>query len=90
MKRTHTCGQLRAENAGQQVKLAGWVQHIRDFGGVLFVVLRDRYGETQITFMPENKEVFQLASTLHPQDVIGIEGTVVMRPQQARNPNMPT
>ncbi|RLF07403.1 MAG: aspartate--tRNA ligase [Thermoprotei archaeon] len=90
MKRTHTCGQLRAENAGQQVKLAGWVQHIRDFGGVLFVVLRDRYGETQITFMPENEEVFQLASTLHPQDVIGIEGTVVMRPQQARNPNMPT
>ncbi len=90
MKRTHTCGELRGHHAGQQVQLAGWVHNIRDFGGVLFVVLRDRYGRVQITFRPENKSLFDRASTLRNQDVIGIVGTVVMRPPEARNPKMAT
>ncbi len=90
MMRTHNCGELRASDVGRQVKLAGWLQHRRDFGGVLFIVLRDRYGEVQITFRPENKELFDLAYTLRGQDVIGVFGTVVMRPQDARNPKMPT
>ncbi|MCD6594779.1 aspartate--tRNA ligase [bacterium] len=90
MKRTHTCGELGKNNAGQQVELAGWVHHIRNFGGVLFIVLRDRYGKTQITFRPENDELFQQTNTLHNQDVIGITGTVVMRPADARNPEMKT
>jgi len=90
MKRTHTCGELKAKLAGNQVRLSGWVQHIRDFGGVYFIVLRDRYGETQVTFMPENKKLFEKASDLHNQDVIGVMGTVVMRPPDARNPGMTT
>ena len=90
MKRTHTCGELGKKNVGEQVELAGWVHHIRNFGGVLFIVLRDRYGKTQITFRPENNELFQQANTLHNQDVIGVIGTVVMRPEDARNPDMKT
>jgi len=90
MKRTHTCGQLRQEDVGKQVRLAGWIQHIRDFGGVLFLILRDRYGEIQITFRPENEELFERANSLRNQDVIGVEGTVVMRPADARNPKMKT
>ncbi|RKZ30082.1 hypothetical protein DRQ33_08175, partial [bacterium] len=90
MKRTHTCGELRAEHAGQQVRLAGWVQHIRDFGGVLFIVLRDRYGQIQVTFRPENSKLFDIANTLKNQDVIGVHGTVVMRPPDMRNSQMTT
>ena len=90
MLRTHTCGELRREHAGVQVRLAGWLQHRRDFGGVLFIVLRDRYGEVQVTFRPENKELFDLAYTLRGQDVIGVMGTVVMRPPDAINPRMAT
>ncbi len=90
MKRTHTCGELRAQHAGMQVRLAGWVQHIRNFGGVLFVVLRDRYGEVQVTFRPSSGELFERASDLHLQDTVSVLGTVVMRPPEARNPQMPT
>jgi len=88
--RTHTCGDLRKNNAGSQVTLAGWVQHKRNFGGVLFVVLRDRFGETQINFRPENKELFEKAESLKSQDVVNIIGTVVLRPSDARNPKMLT
>ena len=52
MYKTHTCGELRAAHAGQTVTLAGWVHNFRTFGGVVFLVLRDRYGITQITTNP--------------------------------------
>ncbi len=90
MFRTHTCGDLRKNNTGSQVTLAGWVQHKRNFGGVLFVVLRDRYGETQTNFRPENKELFEKAESLKSQDVVNIIGTVVLRPSDARNSKMLT
>jgi len=90
MQRTHTCGELNAEKAGERVVLAGWVHHSRHHGGVLFVDLRDRYGRTQVTFRPESKQLFDRAEKLAHEDVIKIEGTVTVRPPEALNPEMPT
>ena len=53
MYKTHNCGELRASHAGQVVTIAGWVHNFRTFGGVVFLVLRDRYGITQIVTKPE-------------------------------------
>ena len=88
--RTHNCGELRAKYAGEQVKLAGWVHHKRHHGGVLFVDLRDRYGRIQLTFRPEAAELFERAEKLGHETVISIDGTVLVRPPEARNPEMPT
>ena len=59
-RRTHTCGELRENNAGKIVVLNGWVDRRRDLGGLIFICLRDRYGITQIAFEPENKEAFDI------------------------------
>lgn len=88
--RTHTCGELSAKFAGEHVKLAGWVHHTRHHGGVLFIDIRDRYGRTQITFLPENKTLFEKAEKLGHEDVILVDGTVTVRPPEARNPEIPT
>ena len=55
MLRTHTCGELRIEDRNKEVKLSGWVQRIRDKGGLIWIDLRDRYGLTQITINPDQK-----------------------------------
>ena len=74
-------GSLRLEDAGKTVKLAGWVDTIRNFGELTFVVLRDKYGKTQVVL---NKEFIALSK----EDVISVEGKVVER--ESKNKNMPT
>ena len=89
MYRTHTCGELRLANAGQEVTLAGWVQRTRKMGGMTFVDIRDRYGITQIVFEEAtNQELCEQANKLGREFVIQVTGTVNERSN--KNPNMPT
>lgn len=90
MYRSHTCGELRIEDKGKQVKLSGWVQKIRDKGFMVWVDLRDRYGLTQLIFDEERtpKEMMEKASQLGREFVIQVSGEVIER--ESKNPNMPT
>lgn len=91
MYKTHTCGELRASHAGQTVTLAGWVHNIRPFGGVVFLVLRDRFGTVQVVTDPDRYEqAHQAIEGLHGEYVVQIEGEVRMRPPDQFNPKMPT
>lgn len=90
-KRTHTCGELRAEQIGQTVTLCGWVDTRRDLGGVIFIDLRDRYGKTQIVFAPQhNAQTYEAAKALRSEYVISVTGTVESRPAGTENPELPT
>lgn len=83
LKRTHTCGDLRAEHDGQETVLFGWVANRRDHGSLIFVDLRDREGVTQIVFDPErSQEAHQIAESLRSEWVIGIRGRVKVRGEQ--------
>ncbi len=89
--RTHTCGELRRGDAGKRVRLAGWVHTVRSQGGVLFVLVRDRYGVTQVTFRGDlAPELLAEAQRLGNEWVVAAEGTVRVRPDEALNPKMPT
>ncbi|WP_300659747.1 aspartate--tRNA ligase [Fluviicola sp.] len=89
MYRSHTNGELRATNIGQEVTLAGWVQKSRDLGGMTFVDLRDRYGITQLAFnLEENSELCLQARKLGREFVIQVKGTVIER--SSKNANLPT
>ena len=89
MYRTHTCGELRLENAGQKVTLAGWVQRVRKMGGMSFIDLRDRYGITQIIIDESvSKELNEQVEKLGREYVIQVTGTVKER--QSRNSKMDT
>ncbi len=89
--RTHTCGELRIENVGNNVILNGWVDTRRDLGGLIFIDLRDRYGITQIVFEPSfHQEAHSAAKDLRSEYVISIEGTVRKRPPETDNPELPT
>jgi len=84
--RTQTCGELRASHKGQVVKLAGWVDTVRDHGGILFIDLRDRYGVTQIIIDPDDsKEAWQVAQSARPEFVVEIDGVVELRPDNMVN-----
>ncbi|MGC8901759.1 MAG: aspartate--tRNA ligase [Fervidobacterium sp.] len=85
MYRTHTCGELKATDEGKVVTLAGWVDRIRDLGGVKFIVLRDRYGKTQIVVNPDSP-VYQSVNEISREDVIQIVGAVRKRPPEAVTP----
>ena len=89
MYRTKKCGELRIENVGEVVTLAGWVQRTRKMGGMTFVDLRDRYGITQIVFNNENDAALtERANRLGREFVIQVKGEVAER--SSKNPKMPT
>ena len=89
--RTHTCGELCKQNIGDMVSLNGWISKTRDLGGLTFIDLRDRYGKTQIVFNNDiSRESFEQAKNLGLEDVIGITGQVVARPQDAVNNDIST
>jgi len=91
LKRTHTCGQLRLDDAGKKVTLAGWVQSYRDHGNLVFIDLRDRYGLTQLVFNPETQpEVHKSARTVRCEWVIAARGAVQPRSEGMANPKLPT
>ncbi len=89
MYRTHTCGELRIENVGQKVTLAGWVQRSRKLGGMTFIDLRDRYGITQLVLEADaDAALVETATSLGREYVIQATGEVVER--QSRNAKMDT
>ncbi|HJR76797.1 MAG TPA: aspartate--tRNA ligase [Nitrospiraceae bacterium] len=89
--RTHRCGELRSAAAGQRVVLNGWVQRRRDHGTVMFIDLRDRTGVTQVVFNAErNAAAHEAAHALRSECVVVVEGLVAIRPEESKNPNLPT
>ena len=87
--RTHTCGALTAADAGQTVRLSGWVHRVRDHGGVLFIDLRDHYGMTQV-IADADSPAFATLEKLRAETVIRIDGRVKLRDAALVNPKLPT
>ena len=87
--RTHTCGALRASDAGSTARLSGWVHRKRDHGGLLFIDLRDHYGLTQCV-VAQGSPVFGAADRLRPESVITVTGEVVRREPGTVNDKLPT
>ncbi|MDO8608733.1 MAG: aspartate--tRNA ligase [Phaeospirillum sp.] len=87
--RTHTCGQLKAADAGIQSRLSGWVHRKRDHGNLLFVDLRDHYGITQCV-LDISSPVFQVLEKARPESVITVTGKVVKRSPETINPRLPS
>jgi len=91
MYKTHTCGELRVADVGQEVSLAGWVDRVRDLGGVRFIDLRDRFGVVQIVSNPETSpEVHQALDPVRTEWVIRAVGTVRKRPEGMQNDDLAT
>ena len=87
--RSHTCGDLRAQDAGSETRLSGWVHRVRDHGGVLFLDVRDHYGLTQVVADPASP-AFKIAETLRSEWVVRIDGKVRVRLAGTENKDMPT
>ena len=91
LKRTHNCAQLRLDDAGAKVTLAGWVHSYRDHGNLVFIDLRDREGLTQIVFNPETQpDAHKLARTARCEWVLAVEGMVQPRSEGMANPKLAT
>ena len=88
--RTHNCNQLRLEDAGSKVSLAGWINRKRDHGNVLFVDLRDHYGVTQCVIEKTNTQLLNLVDSLRVETVIKIDGTVIKREPDTINKSLNT
>jgi aspartyl-tRNA synthetase len=89
-RRSHTCGELREQHAGETVRLMGWVQRVRDLGGLKFIDLRDRYGVTQLIVDVNDEALARPAGQLRMEDVVAVEGVVGTRPDDMRRDDMPT
>ncbi|MGE5179868.1 MAG: aspartate--tRNA ligase [Bacteroidota bacterium] len=91
-RRTHTCGDLRPEDAGTRTRLLGWAHRVRDHGGVLFLDLRDRYGITQVVFRPKtlSEATMLRAREIGSEWVLLVEGTVLKRPKGSENVELAT
>lgn len=87
--RSHTCGQLTAQDAGNEIRLSGWVHRVRDHGGVLFIDLRDHYGITQV-IADSDSPAFAALERLRAETVIRIDGRVKLRDASLVNPKLPT
>jgi len=91
LKRTDYCGDLKKRDVDREVTLLGWVQRRRDLGGLIFVELRDRQGMVQVVFNPEvSPEAHEKAQFLRSEYVVGVQGTVVARPEGTVNPKLKT
>ncbi len=91
MLRTHTCGELNKNHLDQTVTLCGWVHRRRDHGKLIFIDIRDRYGLTQVVFIPSvSKEAHTIASELGSEFVVRVTGKVGLRPKGSDNPKLPT
>ena len=91
LKRTHTCGQLRLDDAGKKVTLAGWAHSYRDHGNLVFIDLRDKFGLTQLVFNPvTHPQVHKLAKTVRCEWVIAAKGLIRPRSEGMENPKLPT
>ena len=89
--KTDYCGKLRAEDIGRKVTLAGWVDTVRDLGGIIFVELRDKSGFFQFVSDPEkNPNVYQTIKSLKSEYVVQVEGEISKRPPETYNPKLPT
>jgi aspartyl-tRNA synthetase len=89
--RTHTCGELNPDLKDQEVTLCGWVHRRRDHGKLIFIDIRDRYGITQVVFVPSvSPQAHAEAQKLGPEFVVKIKGTVNVRPPKNVNPDAPT
>jgi aspartyl-tRNA synthetase len=89
LRRTHTCGALRATNVGSGVVLLGWVHRIRDLGSLLFIDVRDRHGHTQVV-IEGDEALIERGKRLRSEYVIAVIGTVERRSPETTNPNLPT
>ncbi len=89
MLKTHTCGELRAEHAGQTVTLAGWVNRRRDQGGLIFIDIRDRWGVTQVV-ADQKSPAHEVMEDLRNEYVIQVTGKVRPRPAGSENPKLAT
>ena len=89
MYRTHNCGELRTSDVDKKVRLAGWIQTIRDMGGIVFIDLRDQYGITQLVSPDDQKMVDEL-SRIPTESTISVTGTVKLRDEETINKNIET
>ena len=87
--RTYKCSEIREENVGEEIKLAGWVDTIRDLGGVLFIDLRDQYGITQVVVSGDEEKV-DFASKIPVESTISVSGKVRLRDEETINRNIET